>query len=113
MACTYKEFMNFKPKPFYGNEAVVGLTRWIEKIKSIFEINFCAEDCKVRFVVCTFEDATLSCWNMHVKPIGVSITDAISWEELNQLLIKEYYTREENQKIDQELWNLFMKDTDC
>lgn len=30
-ACTYKDFINCKPRTFYGNEGVVGLTRWIEK----------------------------------------------------------------------------------
>lgn len=43
-ACTYKEFANYKLKTLYRNEGVIGLTRWIEKTESIFEINFCVEE---------------------------------------------------------------------
>lgn len=28
--------MNYKPKSFHGNEGVVGLTRWIEKMEFVF-----------------------------------------------------------------------------
>lgn len=49
MACTYKDFMNWKSKPFYGNNEVVGMTRWIEKLDSVFEISFCTEDFNVKF----------------------------------------------------------------
>lgn len=31
--CKYKDFMNWKPRHFYENEGVVGLNRWMEKIK--------------------------------------------------------------------------------
>lgn len=27
-SCTYKDFMNFKPRFFNGNEGVVGMTHW-------------------------------------------------------------------------------------
>ena len=45
--CTYKDFMNCRPKIFHGNEGVVNLTRWIEKTESVFQISFCPDDCKV------------------------------------------------------------------
>ncbi|XP_071688917.1 heat shock cognate 70 kDa protein-like [Rutidosis leptorrhynchoides] len=37
-SCTYKEFMNCKPPSFNGNEEEVELTRWFEKVESIFRI---------------------------------------------------------------------------
>nr|GEU49174.1 reverse transcriptase domain-containing protein [Tanacetum cinerariifolium] len=40
--CFYADFMKFHPLNFKGNEGVVGLTRWIEKIKSVFNISGCA-----------------------------------------------------------------------
>lgn len=39
-ACNYKDFMNYKPKPFYRNEGVVGLNHCINKIESVFDISF-------------------------------------------------------------------------
>ena len=47
--CSYKDFMNAKPKSFDDNGGVIALTRWLEKIKSIFEICACSESDKVKF----------------------------------------------------------------
>nr|GEU91994.1 putative reverse transcriptase domain-containing protein [Tanacetum cinerariifolium] len=38
----YADFMKCHPLNFKGNEGVVGLTRWIEKIESVFNISGCA-----------------------------------------------------------------------
>nr|GEZ21555.1 retrotransposon protein, putative, Ty3-gypsy subclass [Tanacetum cinerariifolium] len=40
--CFYAGFMKCHPLNFKGNEGVVGLTLWIEKMESIFNINGCA-----------------------------------------------------------------------
>ncbi|GJV94215.1 hypothetical protein Tco_1542028 [Tanacetum coccineum] len=37
--CFYADFMKCQPLNFKGTEGVVGLTRWIEKMESIFNIN--------------------------------------------------------------------------
>lgn len=66
------------PKLFFKNEKVVGLTRCIEKMDSLFKISSCAEDYKVRFDACNFVDATLSWWNNHDKTMGISIANTIS-----------------------------------
>lgn len=58
--CSYKDFMNIKPKPFYGNEGVFGLTMWIENMELVFEISFCPEVCNVKSAACILADAALS-----------------------------------------------------
>ncbi|GJV08576.1 putative reverse transcriptase domain-containing protein [Tanacetum coccineum] len=40
--CFYADFMKCQPLNFKGTEGVVGLTRWIEKMESVFNINGCA-----------------------------------------------------------------------
>ncbi|GJR26117.1 putative reverse transcriptase domain-containing protein [Tanacetum coccineum] len=40
--CFYADFMKCQPLNFKGNEGVVGLTRWIEKMESVFNISGCA-----------------------------------------------------------------------
>ncbi|GJY69532.1 putative reverse transcriptase domain-containing protein [Tanacetum coccineum] len=40
--CFYIDFMKCQPLIFKGNEGVVGLTWWIEKMESVFNINGCA-----------------------------------------------------------------------
>ncbi|XP_023749744.1 uncharacterized protein LOC111898033 [Lactuca sativa] len=107
--CTYKDFMNCKPKSFHGTDGVVNLTRWIEKTESVFQISFCPDDCKVRFVACTFVDAALTWWNNHVNTMRIDAANSMQWEELKRMLIEEYGPREEIQNMEQELWNLTMK----
>lgn len=58
--CTYKDFMNYKPKSCYGNKGVA-LARWIETMESVFHISLCTKDCKVTFPACTFVDTALTC----------------------------------------------------
>ncbi|XP_052622709.1 uncharacterized protein LOC128127997 [Lactuca sativa] len=107
--CTYKDFMNCRPKIFHGNEGVVNLTRLIEKTESVFQISFCPDDCKVRFAACTFADATLTWWNSHVNTMGIDTANSMKWEELKMMLVEEYCPREEIHKLEQELWTLTMK----
>ncbi|GJV12208.1 putative reverse transcriptase domain-containing protein [Tanacetum coccineum] len=40
--CFYADFMKCQPLNFKGNEGIVGLTRWIEKMESVFNISGCA-----------------------------------------------------------------------
>ncbi|GKF68792.1 hypothetical protein Tco_0198471, partial [Tanacetum coccineum] len=39
--CSYSEFLKCKPLDFQGTEEVVGLTRWFEKMESVFSISNC------------------------------------------------------------------------
>ncbi|GJZ22753.1 putative reverse transcriptase domain-containing protein [Tanacetum coccineum] len=39
--CSYSEFLKCKPLDFKGTEGVVGLTRWFEKMESVFSISNC------------------------------------------------------------------------
>nr|GEY93579.1 reverse transcriptase domain-containing protein [Tanacetum cinerariifolium] len=41
-ACSYTDFMKCQPLNFRGTEGVVGLSRWCEKMESIFHISDCA-----------------------------------------------------------------------
>nr|GFB09741.1 hypothetical protein [Tanacetum cinerariifolium] len=40
--CFYADLMKCQPLNFKGTEGEVGLTRWIEKMESVFQINGCA-----------------------------------------------------------------------
>ncbi|GJU60704.1 hypothetical protein Tco_1238470 [Tanacetum coccineum] len=59
--CSYSEFLKCKPLDFKGTEGVVGLTRWFEKIESVFSISNCTASCQVKFATCTLQDDALTC----------------------------------------------------
>ncbi|GJU98117.1 putative reverse transcriptase domain-containing protein [Tanacetum coccineum] len=46
--CYYADFMKCQPLNFKGTEGVVSLTRWIEKMESVFNISGCAIENQIR-----------------------------------------------------------------
>nr|GEU99767.1 reverse transcriptase domain-containing protein [Tanacetum cinerariifolium] len=62
-ACSYSDFMKCQPLNFKATEGVVDLSRWFEKMESIFHINGCAVENQVKFVTYTMLDATLTWQN--------------------------------------------------
>nr|GFC46366.1 reverse transcriptase domain-containing protein [Tanacetum cinerariifolium] len=56
----YTDFMKCQPLNFKGTEGVVGLTRWIEKMESVFQISGCAVENQVKLATCTTLDAVLT-----------------------------------------------------
>nr|GEV14672.1 hypothetical protein [Tanacetum cinerariifolium] len=81
--------MKCQPLNSKGTEGVVGLTRWIKKMESVFQINGCAIENQVKFATCTLLDAALTCWNSQIRSLG---PDAYSrtWE----------FVADETEKID-------------
>ncbi|GJQ99535.1 reverse transcriptase domain-containing protein [Tanacetum coccineum] len=77
--CTYSEFLKCKPLDFKGTEGVVGLTRWFEKIESVFSISNCTTSCQVKFATCTLQDDALTWWNSHVKTTTPKAAHAMPW----------------------------------
>ncbi|GKD01301.1 hypothetical protein Tco_1171575 [Tanacetum coccineum] len=110
--CSYKTFTNGKPRSFNGTEGVVGLKRWFEKMEQVFEICKCAEDDKVKFVVCTFEGRALTWWNGNVQTLGLANAIQIPWSNVKVMMTTEYCPATEIQKMEQELWTLTLKGDD-
>lgn len=59
-ACTYEEFMNYKPRTFYDNEGIIGITLWFENMKSILYVSSCIVNYRVKFATCTCMDTALT-----------------------------------------------------
>nr|GEZ68979.1 reverse transcriptase domain-containing protein [Tanacetum cinerariifolium] len=53
--CTYTDFLKCQPMCFQGTKGVVGLTRWLEKMESVFQISNCTVTCQVKFASCTLQ----------------------------------------------------------
>ena len=96
---------------FNGSRGLIALTQWFEKIESVFEICSCPEESKVKFAACTFSDRAISWWNGHVKALTLSVANSMAWGELKNLMLDEYCPMGEVQKLEQELWNLTVKDS--
>ncbi|GJW37838.1 hypothetical protein Tco_0060758 [Tanacetum coccineum] len=54
----------------HRTKGVVGLTRWIEKMESVFNSSGCAIENQVKFVTCTLLGAALTWWNGQIRTLG-------------------------------------------
>ncbi|GJT66222.1 hypothetical protein Tco_1017702, partial [Tanacetum coccineum] len=107
--CTYQDFLKCQPLNFNGMKGVVGLTRWFEKLETVFHISNCPEKYQVKYASCTLLNSTLTWWNSHKRTIRNEAAYAISWVELRKLTTEVYCPRNEIQKMETKLWNLTVK----
>ncbi|GJV88975.1 reverse transcriptase domain-containing protein [Tanacetum coccineum] len=110
--CTYQDFMKYQPLNFKGTKGVVGLTRWFEKMETVFHISNCLEKYQVKYATCTLLNSALTWWNSHKRTIGTDAAFAMSWRELMKLMAEVYCPRNEIQKMESEQWNLTVKNND-
>nr|GEX64230.1 reverse transcriptase [Tanacetum cinerariifolium] len=103
--CFYADFKKCHPLNFKGNEGVVGLTRWIEKMESVFNISGCAIKNQVKFATCTLLDAALTWLNSQIRTLGLEAY-AMTWEMLKKKMMDKYCLQGELKKLEIELWNL-------
>ncbi|GKF70620.1 hypothetical protein Tco_0203677 [Tanacetum coccineum] len=81
-----------------GTEGVIGLTRWFEKMESVFSINNCTASSQVKFTTCTLQDDALTWWNVHVKTTTPKATHAMPWATLKKMMTDKYCPRGCSQK---------------
>nr|GFC06933.1 hypothetical protein [Tanacetum cinerariifolium] len=103
---TYPDFLKCQPLNFKGNEGVVGLTQWFEKIESVFNISNCTAVCQVKYATCTLQGVALTWWNSHVKTVTLEVAQALPWKTLKKMMTDKYCPRGEIKKLETEMWEL-------
>nr|GEY74787.1 reverse transcriptase domain-containing protein [Tanacetum cinerariifolium] len=92
-------------------DSVVGLTRWIEKMESVFNISSCAIENQVKFATCTLLGATQTWWNGQIRCLGPDAY-SMTWEVLKKKITDRYCLQGEIKKLEIKLWNLKVKGND-
>nr|GFA07332.1 hypothetical protein [Tanacetum cinerariifolium] len=99
--CTFQDFLKCKPHTFLGTKGIVGLTRWFEKMKTVFNISNCPPKYRVKYATYTLQNSALTWWNSHKRTFGVDAAYAMKWAGLMKLMTEVYCPRNEVQKIEQ------------
>ena len=107
--CTYKQFLDHKPREFDGTGGALAFVRWVEKTDSVLRLSKCAPGHQVTYIAGLFVDGALSWWNLQVQTMGETAVNTLTWDELKDLMRKRYCSRAEVQKLETELWNLKME----
>ncbi|GJS67842.1 hypothetical protein Tco_0682407 [Tanacetum coccineum] len=84
--CTYQDFVKCQPLNFKGTEGVVRLTRWFEKMKTVFHISNCPQRYQVKYASCTLQNSALTWWNSHKRAIGTDVAYAMPWKVIMKLM---------------------------
>nr|GEZ67633.1 reverse transcriptase domain-containing protein [Tanacetum cinerariifolium] len=80
----------------YGG--VVGLTCWLEKMETVFNISNCPLKYQVKYATCTLQNSALTWWNSHKRKIGVDVAYAKKWAGLMKLMTEGYTARSAENK---------------
>ncbi|GJT10808.1 putative reverse transcriptase domain-containing protein [Tanacetum coccineum] len=82
------------------------------RMESVFHISNCAVENQVKFATCTFIGNALTWWNSHMKAITQDVAYVMDWKTLKKMMTVKYCPRGEIKKLEIELWNLKVKETD-
>ncbi|GKF24924.1 reverse transcriptase domain-containing protein, partial [Tanacetum coccineum] len=108
--CSYSEFLKCKALDFKGTEGVIGLTRWFEKMESVFSISNCPAASQVKFATCTLQDDALTWWNAYVKTTTTEAAHAMPWAALKKMMTDKYCSRGKIKKIETKI--MFLEEID-
>ncbi|GJW50051.1 hypothetical protein Tco_0091402 [Tanacetum coccineum] len=82
---------------FKGTEGVIGLTRWFEKMETVFHISNCPKVYQVKYATYTLLDSTLTWWNLRKRTVGVDAAFSMTWRDLMKLMMEVMVLEEEDQ----------------
>ncbi|GJW93222.1 reverse transcriptase domain-containing protein [Tanacetum coccineum] len=108
VGCSYKEFLACNPKEYDGKEGVVVLTRWIEKMESVYDMSGCSINQKVKYTAGSFVGKALTWWNSQIRTLSREVAISMSWNDFKFMMIQEFCPSHEMQKLESELWNHVM-----
>nr|GEX02720.1 hypothetical protein [Tanacetum cinerariifolium] len=83
----------------------VALTRWIEKMESVFDDSGCTANQRVRYAASCFVNKSLTWWNTQVQVRGHEAAIGMSWNDFKALLVKEFCPSNEMEKLENEYIN--------
>nr|GEV97673.1 reverse transcriptase domain-containing protein [Tanacetum cinerariifolium] len=80
--------------------------------RKLFSYSNYTEDCIVKFAIGTLTLEALSWGNSFAQPIGIEEAYKVTWFEFKKLLIKKYCPQTEVKKMEDEFYNLTIKEND-
>ncbi|GJR75429.1 putative reverse transcriptase domain-containing protein [Tanacetum coccineum] len=67
---------------------------------------------QVKFATCTLHSVALTWWNTHVKIVGHDAAYGMLWKTLMKMMTDKYCPRNEIKKLEMEIWDLKVKESD-
>nr|GEW45562.1 hypothetical protein [Tanacetum cinerariifolium] len=77
----------------------------------VFSISDCAKRNKVKFAAATLQGRALTWWNSQVATLGHNVAIGKSWGDMKKMMLEEFCSDEEVQRMEDELRSLNLRDT--
>nr|GEW25291.1 putative reverse transcriptase domain-containing protein [Tanacetum cinerariifolium] len=84
--CTYTDFLKCQPTSFQGTKGVIGLTRWLEKMESIFQISNYTITCQADLLLPTTTTTTTTT-TIRGKMKGVSTVLNVEFKDITRVCL--------------------------
>nr|GEX38264.1 hypothetical protein [Tanacetum cinerariifolium] len=99
--CTSPYFMKCKPLYFRGTKGVVELTRWFERMETMFCIRNHNVENQIKFDTYTLLRSALTWWNSHVRTIGDDVAYVMTWSNLKKKMTEKYFPRDKIKNLEE------------
>ncbi|GJW71930.1 putative reverse transcriptase domain-containing protein [Tanacetum coccineum] len=92
---------------------VVGVVTGLDNcLFTLFRISNCScLENQIKFSTCTLLGSALTWWNSHVMTVGHDVAHAMTWINLKKKMTDKYCPRGEIKKLEVEMWNLKVKES--
>ncbi|GKF02115.1 reverse transcriptase domain-containing protein, partial [Tanacetum coccineum] len=77
-------------------------------MESVHDMSGCSIDQKVKYTVGSFVSKALTWWNSQIRTLSQEVAVSMSWNDFKCMMIQEFCTSHEMQKLEFELWNYAM-----
>ena len=104
--CTFKHFHSCNPSKFTGGEGATRLPQWFESMENTFIVSDCPDNLRVRYATSVLQKRALTWWNGEKRKKGAEVAMALTWEEVKEMMVREFCPRNEMKKLEDEFWKL-------
>ena len=102
---SFKQFKACGPLPFTGEEGPTKLFHWFDAIQVTLRQSGCPDELRTTNATGVFQSRALDWWTAERNKRGDDATYALSWEELKEIMMKEFCPPHEIKKLENEFWN--------
>ncbi|KAF5769294.1 putative retrotransposon gag domain-containing protein [Helianthus annuus] len=109
-AFSFKQFKACRPKEFTGEEGPTNLFQWFDSIEVTLRQSGCRDHLRTLNVTGVFQSRALDWWIAERNKRGNDAAYGLSWDELKNVILEEFYPPHERQKLEDEFWHIKQKD---
>ncbi|KAI3825388.1 hypothetical protein L1987_06871 [Smallanthus sonchifolius] len=104
--CDYKSFKTCDPPVLTGKKDAVATFDWVIRMEAAIRLSECRTDQVVKFAANSLREEASHWWEGVRQAKGSEVVDAMMWADLKTLVIKNFYPRNEIEKVEREFLGL-------